>query len=153
MGAQGASPRIGLGKSMVKGLVNQEYALGGAMMIVFGIAFSVIGTDLLSNLVGEKLAGTLALGFGFVIVIIGGAVLASAWAVTMDKVYLRNGSCQIIDGKVRCTGGCTQCVFAARYVQMKNPVDGQRPRERWHPLRQAPFYGSLWQKACASTSS
>ncbi len=131
MGAQAGKPRVGLGKSKVRGLVNQEYAVTGVALVAIGIimAWIVSQTDLISKIIDDKLLNVIILGIGLTFIITGVAVFAAAWAVTMEKVYLRNGACQIVDGKVKCKGGCTQCVFAARYVQMNNPDENGMPRE------------------------
>ena len=128
MGSIAGNPRIGLGKSRVKGLVNPGYAIVGVILIIVGIMFGCtgVGTDILSKIIGEDRAGGLVMALTLALIFCGLALLASAWAVTMEKVYLRNGVCQIVDGNVRCNGGCTQCVFAARYVQMKNSDTNDR---------------------------
>ena len=131
MGSQAGNPRIELGKSKVKGLVNQEYAVTGVVLVAVGIimAWVVSQTDMISKIMDDKLLNIIVLGSGLMFIIVGLVMFACAWAVTMEKVYLKNGACQIVEGNVKCTGGCTQCVFAARYVQMNNPDYNERPRD------------------------
>ncbi len=116
-------PCISLGKSSVSGIVRPDNVIAGVIILIIGVVFLIYGSkwDVLIKLTNEDLAPFVSILLSIILSLIGFGLIGSGWATSMDKIYLKGGRCQIVEGKGMCGGGCNLCIFAQRYVELNNP--------------------------------
>lgn len=116
-------PSISLGKSSVSGIVRPGSVIAGFIVLLIGVFILTHGSkwDVLIELTNEDLARIASILLGIIFSLIGLGLIVSGWATSMETVYLKGGICQIVEGKGKCGGGCNQCIFAQRYVELNNP--------------------------------
>ncbi len=54
---------------------------------------------------------------GVLIIIVGIAFMALAFTRSANTLYVKKDRCNILEGKIHCSGGCMKCSFAATYLQ------------------------------------